>query len=120
MTRQWGPSPAARTDPPAREGGAVAPLRLLVQEGRARAALRQVVLVGFDGRIGRPDYGDKDDRDAGVNLPKLLQHVQPRLVGQTQVQHNDIRLHCGGAAKTFGAGGETSTRCSGDGNPWAI
>ena len=50
----------------------------------------------------QPDYGDKDDRDAGVNLPKLFQHIQPGLVGQTQVQDNDIRLHCGGTAKTFG------------------
>ena len=51
---------------------------------------------------------DQYDRDASVNLPKLLPHVQPGLVGQTQVQDNDIRPLCGGPAKT------------GDGNTWAI
>jgi hypothetical protein len=50
-------------------------------------APRQVVLVGFDGRIGRPDYGDKDDRDAGY-LAELPQDLPAGLVEQQG--ENDI------------------------------
>ena len=44
----------------------------------------------FDGRIGRPDDGDQDDRDAGVDLAELLQDVQAGLVGQAQVEENNV------------------------------
>jgi hypothetical protein len=67
---------------------------------------------------------DQYDRDAGVHLTELLYYVQAGLVGQTQVQDNDIRTIFGGAAKTFGAGGrprpgvrERRTRGA---NSWAI
>ena len=57
----------------------------------------------FDGRIGRPDHGDKDDRDAGVDLAELLQDVQAGLVGQAQVEENDIGPNFGGALEALGA-----------------
>ena len=51
----------------------------------------------LDGRIGRPDHGDKDDRDAGVDLAELPQDVQAGLVGQAQVEENDVRPGVGDA-----------------------
>src|SRR6516164_5835245 len=45
----------------------------------------------LDGRVGRPDHGDKHDRDAGVNGADLVQDLQARLVRQAQVEENDIR-----------------------------
>ncbi len=35
----------------------------------------------LDGRVRRPDHGDKDDRDAGVDPSELCQDFQARLVG---------------------------------------
>src|SRR5262249_11975087 len=45
----------------------------------------------LDGRIRRPHHGNHDDRDAGVDSPELPQDLQARLVGQTEVEENDIR-----------------------------
>ena len=58
------------------------------------------VIVGpvphrLDGRVGRPDHGDEDDRDAGVDLAELRQDVQAGLVGQAQVEENDVRASGG-------------------------
>ena len=44
----------------------------------------------LDGRIGRPGQGDEDDRDAGVDGADLFQDLQAGLVGQAQVEENDV------------------------------
>src|SRR5262245_419609 len=57
----------------------------------------------FDCRLGRPNHGDEDDRGASVDLAELLQEVQARLVGQGQVEENDIGPSFSGALEASGA-----------------
>ncbi len=45
----------------------------------------------LDGRVSRSDHGDEDDRDACVELSKLRQDIQSRLVRQAQVEENNVR-----------------------------
>src|SRR5262249_7043074 len=59
----------------------------------------------FDGRIGRPDHGDQYDRDAGVDVAELPQDVQAGLVGQAQVEENDVRPTVKGASEALAARG---------------
>ena len=49
------------------------------------------------------DYGDQDDRDAGVDLAELPQDVQAGLVGQAQVEENDVWPNVGDTLKALGA-----------------
>ena len=42
-----------------------------------------------------PWPGDEDDRDAGVDLPELPEDVQAGLVGQAQVEENNVRASGG-------------------------
>ena len=49
----------------------------------------------LDGRVSRPDHGDEDDRDAGVDSAELRQDVQAGLVGQAQVEENNVRASGG-------------------------
>jgi hypothetical protein len=68
----------------------------------------------FDGRIGRPDHGDQYDRDAGVDLAELPQDVQAGLVGQAQVEENDVWPNGGDAFETLGARvGDLDAVCGG-------
>src|SRR5262249_43156320 len=61
-----------------------------------------------------PDHGDKDDGDAGVELPELPQDVQAGPVGQAQVQENDARANLGDALQPFGArAGDLDPVCGG-------
>jgi hypothetical protein len=56
----------------------------------------------LDGRIGRPGHGDQDDRDAGVDLAELPQDVQAGLVGQAQVEQNNVGPNVGDTLKALG------------------
>src|SRR4029077_13233435 len=49
----------------------------------------------LDGRIGRPGHSDHHDRDAGVDSPELSQDIQAGLVGQAQVEENNVRASGG-------------------------
>src|SRR5205807_3238413 len=51
----------------------------------------------LDGRVGRPGHGYHNDRDAGVDSPELSQDVQAGLVGQAQVEENNVRASGGDA-----------------------
>src|SRR5262245_27431804 len=64
----------------------------------------------FDGRIGRPDHSDQYDRDAGVDLVDLPQDVHAGLVGQAQVEKNNVRPSVTGAFEALPA-------CGGDLDP---
>ena len=64
----------------------------------------------LDGRVSRPDHGDKDDRDAGVDSAELRQDVEAGLVGQAEVQENNVRARSRDSFQALGAG-------VGDGNP---
>ena len=52
-------------------------------------------------RIGRPDHGNKDGRDPGVDPPDLPQDVQSGLVGQAQVEKNDVGPNVGEAVEAI-------------------
>jgi hypothetical protein len=56
----------------------------------------------FDGRIGRPDHSDHDDRDASVDSPELPQDLQAGLVGQAQVEENNVWASAGDTLKALG------------------
>ena len=78
--------------------------------------LEQVVVSPLphrlDGRIGRPGHGDQDDRDAGVDLAELPQDVQAGLVGQAQVEQNNVRPTVTGAFEALAArGGDLDPVC---------
>jgi hypothetical protein len=45
----------------------------------------------LDGRVRRLGHGDEDDRNARVDAAYLLVDVQAGLVGQAQVQKNNVR-----------------------------
>jgi hypothetical protein len=57
----------------------------------------------FDGRIGRPDHRDKYDWDAGVDLAELPQDLQAGLVGQAQVEQNNVWPNGGDAFEALAA-----------------
>jgi hypothetical protein len=66
----------------------------------------------FDGRIAGPNHGDQDDRDARVDLAELLQDVQAGLVGQAQVEKNNVRPTVAGAFEALPAcGGDLDPVC---------
>jgi hypothetical protein len=56
----------------------------------------------FDGRIRRPHYSDQDDWDTGVDLAELPQDVQAGLVGQAQIEENDVWPNVGDTLKALG------------------
>ena len=58
----------------------------------------------LDGRVSRPDHGDKDDRNAGVDSAELRQDVESRLVWQAQVEENDVRASGGDPFQALCAG----------------
>jgi hypothetical protein len=59
----------------------------------------------LNGRVRRLDHGDKDDRDARVHFADRLVDLQAGLVGQAQVQKDDVRRLDPDARQSFGAGG---------------
>ena len=63
----------------------------LVQVERLEQVVVGALLHRLDGRVRRLGQGDEDDRDARVDLADLLVDLQPGLVGQAQVEENDIR-----------------------------
>ena len=63
----------------------------LLQVDRLEQVVEGPVPHRLDGRVGRPDHGDKHDRDAGVDLAELRQDLQAGLVGQAQVEENNVR-----------------------------
>ena len=67
----------------------------LLQIDRLEQVVVSPVPHRLDGRVGRPDHGDHDDRDAGVDSPELPQDVQAGLVGQAQVEENNVRASGG-------------------------
>src|SRR5207245_554994 len=58
----------------------------------------------LDGRVRRLGQGDEDDRDPRVDRPDLLVDLQAGLVGQAQVEENDVRGPSADALEPFGAG----------------
>ena len=67
----------------------------LLQIDRLEQVVVRPVPHRLDGRVGRPGHGDHDDRDAGVDSPELSQDVQAGLVGQAQVEENNVRASGG-------------------------
>ena len=67
----------------------------LLQIDRLEQVVVRPVPHRLDGRVGRPGHGDHDDRDAGVDSPELPQDVQAGLVGQAQVEENNVRASGG-------------------------
>ena len=63
----------------------------LVQVERLEQVVVGALLHRLDGRVRRLGHGDEDDRDARVDPADLLVDLQPGLVGQAQVEQNDIR-----------------------------
>ena len=67
----------------------------LLQINRLEQVVVRPVPHRLDGRVGRPGHGDHDHRDAGVDSPELPQDVQAGLVGQAQVEENNVRASGG-------------------------
>jgi hypothetical protein len=71
--------------------------------------LEQVVvgplLHRLDGRVGTLGHGDEDHRDARVDLPNLLVDLQAGLVGQAQVEEDDVGRLGTHPLEPLGAGG---------------
>ena len=72
----------------------------------------------LDGRVRRLGHGDEDDRDARVDPADLLVDVQAGLVGQAQVEENDVGRHGRTRSRPSAPVPATSTRCAGAGNAW--
>ena len=47
-------------------------------------------LHGFNGDLGRSEGGDDDDGQAWINLTDLVERLQPRNVGQPDVEYDDV------------------------------
>ena len=76
----------------------------LVQVERLEQVVVGALLHRLDGRIRRLGQGDEDDRDPRIDLADLLVDLQAGLVGQAQVEQNDIRRPGTDALEPFGAG----------------
>ena len=76
----------------------------LVQVERLEQVVVGALLHRLDGRVRRLGHGDEDDRDARVDLADLLVDLQAGLVGQAQVEENDIGRLGTDALEPFGAG----------------
>ena len=63
----------------------------LVQVERLEQIIVGSLLHGLDGRVRHLARGDEDDGDARVDAADLLIDLQSGLVGQAQVEENDIR-----------------------------
>jgi len=71
--------------------------------------LEQVVegpdLHRLDGGVGGAVAGDEDHRDARVELPDALERLQPRLVGELDVEDDDVRPPRGDECQPLGGRG---------------
>ena len=76
----------------------------LVQVERLEQVIVGALLHRLDGRVRRLGQGDEDDRDAGVDLADLLVDLQSGLVGQAQVEQNNVGRLGPDAFQTSGAG----------------
>jgi hypothetical protein len=77
----------------------------LVRVERLAQVVGGALLHRLDGRVRRLRNGHEDDRDPGVDGPDLLVNCQPGLVGQVQVEENDIRGSGPDPLEPFGTGG---------------
>ena len=86
----------------------------LVQVERLEQVVVGPLLHRLDGRVRRLGHGDEDDRDAGVDPADLPEDVQAGLVGQAQVEENDVRGLGGDALEALGPGvGDLDPVCRG-------
>ena len=69
--------------------------RELEQVERLEQVVVGLLLHRFDGAVGVVGRGDEDDGDAGVELPKPPIDLQPREVGQSEVEQDRVRRPCG-------------------------
>ncbi len=76
----------------------------LMQVERLEQVVVGALLHRFDGRIRRLGHGDEDDRDPRVDAADLLVDLEPGLVGQAQVEQNDIGRCWHRFVDPFGAG----------------
>ena len=92
----------------------------LVQVERLEQVVVGALLHRLDGRVRRLGQGDEDDRDARVDLADLLVDLQAGLVGQAQVEENDIGRLGTDPLEPFGAGaGHLDPVIGGRGTPGA-
>ena len=75
-----------------------------MQVERLEEVVVGTLLHRLDGRIRRLGQGDEDHRDPRVDLADLLVDLQAGLVGQAQVEQNDIGRLGADALEPFGAG----------------
>ena len=77
----------------------------LVRVERLEQVVVGALLHRLDGRVRGLGHGDEDDRDARVDAADLLVDLQAGLVGQAQVEENDVRRPGADPLEAFGAGG---------------
>ena len=87
----------------------------LVQVERLEQVVVGALLHRLDGRVRRLGQGDEDDRDSRIDLADLLVDLQAGLVGQAQVEQNDIGRSGADALDPFGAGAGHLDAVSGSG-----
>ena len=76
----------------------------LAQVERLEQVVVGPLLHRLDGRVRRLGHGDEDDRDARIDLADRLVDLQPGLVGQAQVEQNDVGRLGADALDPFRAG----------------
>ncbi len=76
----------------------------LVRVERLEQVVVGALLHRLDGRVRPLGHGDEDDRDARVDAADLLVDLQAGLVGQAQVEENDVRRPGADPLESFGSG----------------
>ena len=87
----------------------------LLQVERLEQVVVGALLHRLDGRVRRLGHGDEDDRDARVDAADLLVNLQARLVGQAQVEENDVRMPGTDPLEPFSSGARHLDPVSGSG-----